>query len=201
MIITAIKQQERLKGRYSIYVDDKYAFSLGADTLLEAKVTPGQQLDAAQLKAYKKLSGDDKAYSLALAYVARRMRSQHELTDYFHRKDYDQSLSDQILQKLTALGLVDDLKFAEAWVRNRRILKPTSKRKLIMELRQKHVAADIIDQVLLEDETSEQSVLQELISRKRKQTRYRDDLKLMRYLAGQGFGYDDIKRALHAEDQ
>ena len=201
MIITAIKQQERLKGRYSIYVDGAYAFSLSADALLAAKIAQGQVLEPAELKAFKKLSADDKAYGLALAYVARRMRSRHELNDYFRRKEYDAELSGQILSKLTALGLVDDGKFAEAWVRNRRLLKFTSKRKLTAELHQKHVAEDIISRVLAEDETDEHAVLQELVERKRRQSRYKDDLKLMRYLAGQGFSYDDIKRAIHTDAQ
>lgn len=200
MNITAIKQQERLKGRYSIFVDEKYAFSLSADALLDEKLHNGQELDEQQLKALKKLSADDKAYGLALAYVARRMRSRWELTDYFRRKGYEPELADQLMAKLERLGQVNDTNFAEAWVRNRRILKPVSKRRLTQELRQKRIEGDIIDQVLAEDETDERAVLRELIARKRKQTRYQDDLKLMRYLAGQGFSYDDIKASLQDED-
>lgn len=197
MNITAIKQQERLKGRYSIYIDGKYAFSLSADALLAEKLVPGQELDEPQLKAYKKLSQDDKAYGLALAYAARRIRSRWEFTDYFRRKKYEPELAAQLLTRLEKLGLVDDRKFAEAWVRNRRLLKATSKRRLTQELRQKRVADDIIEQVLAEDETDERQVLRELVNRKRKQTKYQDNLKLMQYLARQGFSYDDIKAAVN----
>jgi regulatory protein len=198
MRITAIKQQERLKGRYSIYVDEKYAFSLSADTLLDERLYSGLELDEAQLKAYKKLSADDKAYGLALAYVARRMRSRYEITDYFRRKEYDAALAEQLMARLENLRLVDDVAFAEAWVRNRRLLKSVSKRRLTQELRQKRVADDIIEQVLQDDETDERSVLRELVDKKRRQTKYHDDVKLMQYLARQGFGYDDIKSVLHA---
>lgn len=199
MKITAIKQQERLKGRYSIYVDDKYAFSLSADALLAEKLHQGQEIDAGQLKAYKKLSQDDKAYNLALAYVARRLRSEWELGDYFRRKGYDKALSTQILEKLQALGLVDDEKFAQAWVNDRRLLKSVSKRRLTQELRQKRIADGIIADVLAADETDERQVLRGLVERKRQQSRYKDDLKLMQYLARQGFGYDDIKAVLNED--
>ncbi len=199
MTITAIQQQVRSQSRYSIFVDGRYAFSLSADALLEQGLHPGQQLDDAELKHLKKLSADDKAYGLALAYVARRMCSRHELADYFRRKQYEDALGQQILERLERLGLVDDQAFAEAWVRNRRLLKPVSRRRLVQELRQKRVANDIIEHVLATDEADEPTVLQELIARKRKQTRYQDDLKLMQYLARQGFGYDDIKSALHAD--
>lgn len=200
MKVTSIKQQERLKSRYSVFVEDKYAFSLSADSLLEAKLHTGQELDEVQLRAYKKLSADDKAYGLALAYVARRIRSRWELSDYFRRKGYDEELSQQITEKLTGLGLADDDKFAEAWVRNRRILKPVSRRRLVQELRQKRVPDDVAERVLAEDETDERTVLRELIVRRRRQTKYQDNLKLMQYLARQGFSYDDIKSALAEED-
>jgi len=199
MIITAIRQQKRLKGRYSIYIDGKYTFSLSADTLLDEGLYSGQEIDEAQLKAYKKLSTDDKAYSLALAYVARRMRSRWEIADYFRRKEYDGALSVQLLERLERIGLVDDRKFAEAWVRNRRLLKPVSKRRLVQELRQKHVADEAIDQALQEDEGDERTVLRELIAKRRRQPRYQDDHKLMQYLARQGFSYDDIKAVLNEE--
>lgn len=200
MNITAIKQQERLKSRYSIFVDGKYAFSLSADALLDEKLYNGQELDEQQLKTYKKLSQDDKAYGLALAYLARRMRSRWEVTDYFRRKQYDEALAQLLMERLEKLGLIDDLKFAEAWVRNRRLLKPVSKRRLVQELRQKRIADDIAEQVLAEDETDERDVLRDLIERKRRQTKYQDDLKLMQYLARQGFSYDDIKASLSSED-
>jgi len=196
MNITAIRQQERRKDRYAVYVDGTYSFSLNADTLLAKGLVPGQELDAEQLKTYLQLATEDKAYGLALAYVARRMRSRWELEDYFRRKGYTPSLSDVVMKKLARLGLVDDAAFAEAWVRNRRLFKPVSRRRLTQELRQKRVADETIEQTLAEDDADERTVLRELIARRRKQTRYQDNQKLMQYLARQGFNYDDIKSAL-----
>lgn len=196
MKVTAIKQQVKLQGRYSIFVDEKYAFSLSEGALLDAKIYVGNELDEEQVKAYKKLSADDKAYNLTLAYVARRMRSQWELQDYFRRKGYDEEVAKQILEKLERFGYVNDETFARSWVENRRLLKPTSKRKLTQELRQKRIADSIIDKVLSEDEADELAVLRALVEKKRHQTKYSDNLKLMQYLAGQGFGYGDIKAVL-----
>ena len=199
MKITAIKQQERLKSRYSIYIDEKYTFSLSADALLQEGLRAGLEIDEPQLQVYKKLSADDKAYGLAIAYIARRMRSQGELTDYFRRKGYDEALSDQLMLRLQKNGMVDDAKFAEAWVRNRRLLRQSSSRRLTQELRQKHIADDLIEAALHDDETDEATMLGELVIRKRRLSKYQDNLKLMQYLARQGFSYDAIKRALVAE--
>ncbi len=200
MNITAIKAQVKREGRYSIFVDGEYSFSLSAEMLLDAGLTTGQGLTEADVKKFQKLSADDKAYGLTLAYVARRMRSRGELVDYLRRKKYAPELVTQLLNRLERAGFVDDVEFARRWVENRRLLKATSTKRLRLELRQKKVSDDIIRQVLDEDKTDERHVLCELINKKRKQTRYQDEQKLIAYLARQGFNYGDIRSALSDEN-
>jgi regulatory protein len=200
MKITAIKAQVKREGRYSIFVDDKYAFSLSAEGLLDAHLVTGQELSQVDVTDYKRLSQEDKAYNLALAYVARRMRSEGELQDYFRRKQYAPELAEQLLIKLRRLRFVDDAEFARRWVENRRRLKATSTKKLRLELRQKKVNSEVIQTVLAEDETDEHQLLRDLVEKKRRISRYQDDQKLMMYLARQGFTYDDIKAALKPQD-
>jgi regulatory protein len=200
MKITDIKQQVRRQGRYSIFVDEKYTFSLSENALLDQKIHIGQEVSREELDAFKDASKFDKAYNLALAYVARRPRSEWELRDYFCRKEIDEEAGEQILKRLRDYGYVDDRTFARGWVENRRLLKPVSKRRLMLELRQKHVSDEVIRSVLEEDETSDQDTLRDLIARKRKQTRYQDDQKLMQYLVRQGYAYNDIKAVLFSDD-
>lgn len=196
MKITAITQQEKLKSRYSIFVDEKYAFSLSDTALLDSKLVPGQELTKDEVGKWKEHSKEDKIYGQVLRYTALRPRSAWELEFYMQRKDVPAPLQEQILNKLSNLGFVDDYKFAEIWVRNRRLLKSSSRRRLSLELRQKHISDEIIGQVLAEDETDEQAMLRDLIERKRKQVKYQDDTKLMQYLSRQGFSYGDIKQSL-----
>jgi regulatory protein len=200
MQITAIKQQVKRAERYSIYVDEKYSYKLSESHLLEQGQVTGQELTKDELEKYKQLSVDDKLYNQVLGYLAIRPRSAWEIRTYLERKGSPTPLTDKLLNKLSDLRLIDDESFARSWVENRRLLKPTSRRRLRLELRQKHVSDEIIEAVLEEDETTDQTTLQDLITRKRKQTKYQDDTKLMQYLARQGFNYDDIKSALQEEN-
>jgi regulatory protein len=200
MKITAIKQQVKRAGRYSIFVDEKYTFSLSENALLDQKIRIGQEVSPAELQDFKDASKLDKAYNLTLSYVARRPRSEWELRDYFRRKDIDEDAGEQILARLKNFGYIDDAKFARSWVENRRLLKPVSRRRLMLELRQKHVADDIVRQILEDDETTDSDTLVQLVERKRKQSRYQDDTKLMQYLVRQGYSYSDVKSVLSAED-
>jgi len=197
MTITAIRQQVKRKDRYSVYVDGKYAFSLSEGALIESRLASGQEIDQPQLDALKQAAGLDKAYGNALRYVAMRPRSEWELREYFRRKQIDGEAAAPIIERLKGLDLLNDASFARSWVANRRLLKATSKRRLIAELKQKHISESVIREVLEEDETDEREQLRALVAKKR--ARYPDAQKLMQYLARQGFGFDDIKAVLAEE--
>lgn len=199
MKVTSIKQQAKRTDRYSVYVDGKYVFSLSETELLKSGLRIGRELNENELEAYKHDAVIDKAYDRTLNLIAHRPRSSWELESYLKRKTYDESVINEVLGKLNERGYVDDEDFARRWVANRRLLKPISSRRLHQELRQKRIDQEIIDKVLAEDETDEMHVLRELVDKKRKQTKYQDNVKLMQYLSRQGFNYTDIKEVLNEE--
>jgi regulatory protein len=198
MKITNITQQVKRADRYSVFVDGKYSFSLSEGALLAERLASGLELDEVQLQRLKEASASDKAYGNALRYVAMRSRSEWEIETYLRRKQIEEPVAEVIMQRLRDLGFINDRTFAETWVANRHLLKSTSKRKLQLELKQKHVSSTIIDAVLREDEVDERESLRQLVAKK--QARYPDRNKFMQYLARQGFGYDDIKSVLGQTD-
>lgn len=200
MKITDIKQQVKRQDRYSIYVDEKYSFSLSEHELLLQGLRIGQEFDTHEFEQIKDTALEDKAYMRSLDMLARRPRSVWEMKFYLKRKGYEDNIVDKIVNKLSNRELLDDTKFAKSWVQSRRILKSVSKRRLLQELQQKHISSDIISEVLEADETDEVAVLEDLIAKKRTQSRYQDTEKLMAYLIRQGFGYQDVKQALRSEE-
>lgn len=193
MKITDIKAQVKRNDRYSIYGDGKYVFSLSENELLNSGIKINQEYDGEELEKLQMTVVLDKAYDRSLNMISRRPRSIWEMRQYLKQKDYDENVIEEILNKLSSRKYIDDEKFAEAWVRDRRALKKTSKRRIQQELRAKKVSDTIIQKVLSEDEADEQDILRELIEKKRTQTRYQDDQKLIGYLIRQGFNYSDIK--------
>lgn len=201
MKVTKISAQVKTQGRYSIFVDDKFAFGLSELGLINSGIKIGTELTEQRLKELKSEADTDKLYNRAIGLLARRPRSAWELRDYLKRKKVETGQADTILNTLSMRGYVNDEDFARRWVENRRLLKPISKRKLTIELKQKRISDEIIQRVLSQDEADELEVLKKLVIKKRTQTRYQDDKKLMQYLAGQGFGYVDIKSALEETDK
>lgn len=200
MKITAIKQQVKRADRYSIYVDGKYEFSLSDSALLSSGLVPNQEISLAELAKLKQASNIDKAYNQALNLVARRPRSEWELSVYLKNKGYEKTEQETVLDRLRAAGFSDDLDFARRWVASRRLLKPISRRRLVSELKAKRLKEEIIKTVMAEDEIDDRETLRELIERKRRVVKYQDKLKLMQYLSRQGYDYQDIKSALEEDD-
>ena len=196
MKITKITQQVKRADRYSVYLEGKYKFSLGENELLKLGLHSGQEITEAELANYQDESAYGKWFDRTLNLLSFRLRSEWEFRDYLKHKNCPPEIIDKILNKLSNSGYVNDEQFAKRWVENRRLLKATSRRKLTQELKQKRISNDIIDKVLADDknQTDEREVLRQLVAKKI--TRYPDKLKLMQYLARQGYNYEDIKIVL-----
>ena len=200
--ITDIKQAVRNENRVNIYVNGKYSFSLDIAQVVELKVKVGRELTETELAEMKQASEFGKIYQRALEWVLVRPRSVKELRDYVARRlkasssdTLPRRLGDEVVRRLVDKGHVDDAKFAQYFVENRFVKKGISERRLRLELQQKGVSREIIDEVLSGSERSEEDEIRKIIARKR--ARYTDE-KLIQYLCRQGFRYE-LSRELVSE--
>ncbi len=88
---------------------------------------------------------------LCYRYLTLRNRSQKEIYDYLQKKNAEEDVVEKIIAKLIEQHFLDDEKFARSWVLSRARTKPKGRTVLVMELRQKGIAQDIIDKVLSEE--------------------------------------------------
>ncbi|MFT8395579.1 regulatory protein RecX [Propionibacterium sp.] len=94
---------------------------------------------------------------IALRRLEQRDYSRGELQDYLvRRRRADPQLAGRVLDRLEAVGLVDDARFAAAWVDSRRRTKQLSRRALAQELRSKAISDDLISAVLDQIDTDQE---------------------------------------------
>ncbi|HJP80870.1 MAG TPA: RecX family transcriptional regulator [Candidatus Saccharimonadales bacterium] len=211
MKITGISAQQKDKNRINVMVDGVYRFSLDLFQYAELGIKIGKEYTEEELIALETESQFGKVYARALEYCLMRPHSGKEVRDYLYRKTRDTrtktggvkkgvspAITSRVFDRLVEKGYIDDEKFARYWIENRNLAKGASQRKLQAELRAKGVEGGIIGRLLSESDRDDASELQKIIAKKR--ARYPDEQKFMQYLARQGFGYDDIKQALAADD-
>ena len=131
----------------------------------------------------------------AYYYLSYRPRSEAEIRQWLHRRGFTNEVAEKAIAKLKELNLSDDFSFAQFWTNNRLSFRPKSKRLIKKELRDKKVAAEIIEQVTADIDDEE--IAYKLGSRRMSALANLDypDFyrRLSSYLNYRGFGYQVVK--------
>ncbi len=85
---------------------------------------------------------------MCLRLLTARARTRAELEGRLAKRGYPDDVSAGVLDRLAAVGLVDDVGFAEQWVHSRRVNAGKGKRALAAELHTKGVDDEVITAVL-----------------------------------------------------
>nr|WP_245564073.1 recombination regulator RecX [Nocardia testacea] len=86
--------------------------------------------------------GIEQAKESALRLLAVRARSRAELAQRLSAKGYSPEVTEQVLDRLAEVGLIDDADFARQWVRQRHGFSGKGRRALEQELRRKGVSQE-----------------------------------------------------------
>ena len=145
--ITALRVGRGQRKRVNVSLDGRFAFSLEAEVAIKESLQIGQELSTSQIEALARSDHRRRCLNAAAHYLSYRPRSEFELRERLHQRDFDDDSVEAVLAKLKEQGLVDDMAFAQFWKDNRESFSPRSRWLTKLELRQKGVASNIIDQV------------------------------------------------------
>jgi len=155
--ITALKIQKRRHDRVNVFIDDQYAFSL--QSTLAARSRLGQEIDEQTIQDLQSHDDDEKAYEDALNYLSYRPRATREIARHLQEKGIEPDTIEHVLARLTYAKLIDDREFAQTWVENRTTFRPRGARAVRVELRQKGIDDEIVENALhdIDDESNAQA--------------------------------------------
>ncbi|MUM23916.1 recombination regulator RecX [Mycobacterium sp. CBMA271] len=155
-------------------------------------------------------SRDEQAWSYCLRLLTSRARTRAELTERLARRGYPDDVSDPVMDRLAAAGLINDADFATQWVQSRHTYAGKGKRALAAELRAKGVSAENAAAALAQiDGDAERTRAVQLVAKKLKSENLDDGgiraaRRLVAMLARRGYSqsmaYDIVKNALASEN-
>ncbi len=93
-------------------------------------------------------SREELARALCLRLLTARSRTRAELSRQLAKRGYPDDVSDRVLDRLAAVGLVDDTDFAQQWVSSRRANAGKSRRALTAELHTRGLDNEVITAAL-----------------------------------------------------
>ncbi|MFA6456187.1 MAG: RecX family transcriptional regulator [Bacteroidota bacterium] len=155
MIITKIERQKKNKQRFSIFADEKYAFSVSEDVYARFVLHTGQSLSAEERDEIEHAELESSVKRIALRYRSYRARSTKEIRDYLHKKEFDERYILQALQYLQENNLLNDAEYARMLCRDRMMLRPVGKLTMKQVLMKKGIDRTTIEALLSEYFTTE----------------------------------------------
>lgn len=129
----------------------------------------------------------EQAHALCLRLLTARARTRAELAGRLAQRGYPDEVAGPVLDRLTAVGLIDDEDFAEQWVRSRQANAGKGKRALAAELRAKGLGDEVVAAALDGiDAGAERVRAEQLVERRlrRESLSDGDDVKVTRRLVG-----------------
>ncbi|NLP13753.1 MAG: regulatory protein RecX [Clostridium sp.] len=200
MVITSVEKSKKNKGMFSVFIDDRYAFSIPEEDYLRLRLYEKKEISDEEIEFIKENVTFKSAKSQAVKYLSYRLVSEAQLFAKLQNKGYDEDVIWDVINELKSIGYINDLIYAQKYIYERIKLKPKSKKMLRMELKSKGVSEDIINQVLEEMDFDEDMIIDRLIKKKFGKydiTEPKIEKKIYYFLLHRGFSMENIRTALN----
>jgi regulatory protein len=195
--ITALTAQKKNPNRINVFLDGEFAF--GLERIVAAWLKIGQELSEEKISHLLKEDTREIAFQKAMHFLSYRVRTEKEMRQNLLSHDFDNELVDEIIAKLKDKGLLNDLQFARAWIDNRNQYRPRGQKALAVELQQKGVSHEAIEEAL--GDVGDELGLALNAGKKYAVRLGHEDWNLFRqklsaYLGRRGFSYDIVRDAV-----
>ena len=192
--ITGISPQVKDKTRCNIEVDGRFFCGMKLETVISHRLKAGTVISEEELARMQLESEKLTALDKALTFITASMKTEKDIRAYLKKKGYLQDVSDYVIEKMRSYGYLDDGAYARAYIEHAG--KKKGARLIQMELRQKGVPDEAIEEALQGFSGEEDSALEVLRKYLRGKSLDRATLlKAYRHLMGKGFSYETAKGA------
>lgn len=154
--ITSLKAQVKTPGRVSVFIEDKFAFGVNQDVVLEFGLTKGLDLTTEAQREILEREDQLRARSTALNFLSYRDRSEQEIRRRLQRSEYSVDAIDGTIEYLREAGLLDDENFATSYAEGRFRSGGYGPVRVLHDLRRKGVdrttAGRVVDDVFSDED-------------------------------------------------
>ena len=203
MIITKIEKQKNNNKRYSIFIDNQFAFGIDEIDLLHYKLKENEPLDNDKYNYILNKLLLKRAKDKALKYLGYKMRSKKQVIKKLEELDFPQNVINKVIKILEKYNYINDEEFAKAFIKDKMNLKGYGTFKISYDLKMLGIDEDIFKKYLYseefvkEEEKATSLLLKRLKGISIENIDYKEKQKLYAYLARRGFSYDSINKAFN----
>lgn len=198
MTITRIEKQTNNQKRYSIYIDEKFAFGVSEEDLIYFKLKENSEITEQRYNYIMEYLIYTKAKDKAYKFLGYKARSEKEVRDKLTKENYPQEIIDRIIELFKHYNYINDENYTKAYINNRIKFKPQAKRMLKYELAQKGIDSDTIENIIDSSNIDETDIAINLLQKKLKNKKdidQKEKQRIYNYMLRRGFDYETINKA------
>lgn len=189
----------RVHSRAVLTLSSGETVSMPRAMLKERPYRGGTPFDLAAHEAFIRERSYPYAMEKAVALLAMRSRTERELREALRLAAYQEAVIERVIERMSEAGYVDDAGFAKGWASSR-TSKSMGARRIRMELRQKGVAQETIEETL--SALNEDDLFEGAMKAARKAAHGKDPSspadrqKITAALLRRGYDYSAARRAI-----
>ena len=199
--ITGLVPVKRRSGWTEVQLDGVSLCRIPDEDVHRLRLDVGLTLGSAELDAVRVAGGRAEAMFVGLRYLSVRPRSRREVERRLWRDRIDQAAIEHALERLAALGYLDDAQFAASFARDRIRLRPCGVRRMQSDLLARGVSREDADrgirEAMAEEGATEEALLERVAAARARRLAGVDPAKARRrlfdYLARRGFAAGSVR--------
>lgn len=193
--ITYTEPKKRAKEKLDVYIDGVYSFTVCEETAAKFGLREGEDFTEEELEQIKEESDALWAFEVGLQSICRASTTRKLLSNKLAQKGFLANSVEKALLKLESYGYIDDRAYAKNYIESASKSKGCGKIK--MELRNKGINSQIIDEFLREtDESDAAKAFFDKFVDKHDIVKASDRQKLVRAMQYRGFSWSSISQCL-----
>ena len=169
------------------------------EDILYFKLKEGEEIPTATYEYIMDTTLYIKAQDAAIRYLGYKMRTEKEIAVKLREYEYPEDIIRRVTEFLKKYEYVNDEEYCRKYIKETMKLRPKGKFLIKMELKERGIKEEVIDEALEEAEIDEQPLAEALLERKYEDFANMDRKELSRvygFLQRKGFSYGVIKAAV-----
>jgi regulatory protein len=194
MTITDLQLTKNRK-RINIYIDGEFSFAINKDVAVDSRLYKGLEITEKQIIKLKDSDSLQRCMDAAFSFLSYRPRSEMEVKQRLRRRGFSQEMIEKVIYKLKKKSFINDAEFVKYWIDNRAEFNPKGRTVLKIELKQKGIRRDLLND-MLGDVNEENNAYRAALKKSHVINNLEYDefkSRLFTYLKWRGFGYEIIE--------
>jgi len=182
------KRQEKNKKRFSVFTNGEYLFSMSEYTFSSEGLYDGIEIE--DIEEFKGKCMKKEYFNYCLNILSKNSYTKKALCDKLILKGCDKDVCEEIIKRLSDIGLISDESYKESFIFSAQNYKKQGHKKIKQELYLKGIHADDEDFDMELERENLKALVKKMIELKT------DTKKIISRLLNKGYNFSDIKEAI-----